>query len=143
MDKQTFHANHVKLVKRAATLAPFDAEDLAQEVYLRLLKARVPQPWNLAILFQTLNWAAIDRYRKIRNLPTVPLLDHPDQPEIEQALFARQLLAADPHGRIVELSVIDGLTPAEIAALTGTNSNTVGVRKHRALGRMRAMALAA
>lgn len=142
MDQQTFHANYCRLVKRARGLVPFEAEDMAQEVYLRLVKAGIPQPWSLAILFQTLNWVFLDRYRKVRHFPAAPLLDQPSEAHIEEWVFAHQLVAADPQGEIVELSVIEGLTPAEIAVRTGTNANTVAVRKHRALERMRARALA-
>ena len=85
----------------------------------------------------------LDHYRKIRKTAPVPLFDVPVQPTMEDAMLARQLLDSDPHGWIVERSVIGGASPVELAAETGLSANTIAVRKHRALGRMRDLAMRA
>lgn len=143
MDIHSFHQNFQKIVNRARGYSASDCEDLAQEVFLRLWKSGLPQPWSPAVLHHTLGWVIKDHYRKHSSKVCVPLFDQPDYPSVESAIFARQLLSREPHAAIVERSVIGGLSPAEIAALDGTNANTVTVRKHRALARMREAAMAA
>lgn len=125
-----------------------DADDLAQEVYLRLLRAddalviRDPRSFALRVASNVAcEWGRLARHRR-PHLEQAALAGHAapgatpaEQAELDQqlALCTKALAALTPKRRaVVLMRVRDGLSYAEIAARTGLSVSMV--YKHLSLG---------
>jgi RNA polymerase sigma-70 factor (ECF subfamily) len=121
-----------------ARVAPADADDLVQEVFLhawpRLGELREPAAfgaWICAIARRR----AIDHHRRLR--PADELTDtfsSSDRPDL--AVEAADALAAiralpEAYRETLALRLVDGLSGPEIAALTGLTPDSVRVNLHR------------
>jgi len=125
------------------------ARDLCQECFTRTWEqlASGKEIHNLkAFLYRVANNLVIDRARKKKESSLDEALEQGFQPagtgnaetaaEIGQALRAVEQL--EPKYReAVRLRYIDGLSPGEIAEVTGESENNVSVRVHRGLERLR------
>jgi RNA polymerase sigma factor (sigma-70 family) len=128
------------LLRRFATLP--DHDDLVQETYLRMLRAR----WRVrvvtakAFLFTTASHVAIDRFRRRRVLNQVPIdsaeeclvgAEFPGAAEIieqrqRHELLAEALAGLPPRCReVMLLRYRDGLPCKEIARRLGVSTETV------------------
>ncbi len=125
------------------------ARDLCQECFTRTWEQLTAgkEIHNIkAFLYRVANNLVIDRARKKKEASLDEALEQGFQPagaekaetaaEIGQALRAVERL--EPKYReAVRLRYIDGLTPAEIAEVTGESENNVSVRVHRGLEQLR------
>jgi len=125
------------------------ARDLVQECFTRTWEqlAAGKEIHNIkAFLYRVANNLVIDRARKKKESSLDEALEQGFQPagtenaetaaEVGQALRALERL--DPKYReAVRLRYIDGLSPGEIAAVTGESENNVSVRVHRGLEQLR------
>ncbi len=118
-----------------------DMDDLVQETYLRLLRARstgsIAHPKSF--LFATARNAALDRVRRERSLTFEPLREeeesidtrvetpvHADQQSRKDQLLAEAIRALPPRCReVLMLRKLHGLSHEEIAARLGVSKNTV------------------
>jgi RNA polymerase sigma-70 factor (ECF subfamily) len=118
---------------------PREAEDVAQETFLRLcqteLRDRDPRA-RLAWVYRTSTHLAVDRWRRQRSTPEVPIepAEVPVAAEVAPAdgvVAARRglqtILAQVPADEleVAVLSRIDRLTHPEIAEVTGHSERTV------------------
>ena len=121
----------------AITADPRDAEEVVQEVFVRLLAGAV-EPRGAGLLVRMARNLAIDRLRRRRHReaarPAVAATAPAEAPGPEAALAAREelrglvrLLAAMPERRRRSLlmSRLDGLPQAEIARRLGVSLSTV------------------
>ena len=152
---EAFYREHVDAVLRYATRRtddPHDAADLVADVFLAAIRSAEgyrpelgsPLAWLYGI---ARNLVAAERRRAARTFAAEAkiagnrLLDQDDLARIEERIDAerssRSLLEriADlPEGQraVLELTAIDGLTPAETAKVLGISTVAVRVRLHRA-----------
>lgn len=155
---QTLLRPHIEIMYRMAyrwTLSQHDAEDLVQDVLVRLA-TRVEEmeqveslkPWLLRVLYNRY----VDLYRRNKASPiadelaadddeegTAGLIDsHPDPHDAFRQLESRQtieraLLTLDAEQRdVVLLHDMEGYTAEEVAEIMGTSIGTVKSRLHRA-----------
>jgi RNA polymerase sigma-70 factor (ECF subfamily) len=114
-----------------------EAEDVAQETFLRLCQAnlrdRDPRV-RLAWVYRTSTHLAVDRWRRQRSTPEVPMerADAPDGAAAADGTVAARralqvVLARVPADEleVAVLSRIDRLTHPEIAEVTGHSERTV------------------
>jgi RNA polymerase sigma-70 factor (ECF subfamily) len=131
------------------TGSPHDAEDVVQEVFVGVVRARrrLPNVEDLrAYLFTALRRAAVRRItaRRERLLSPEELLSlsapSTKGPDSEQALRLERALRTLPaeQRQVVALKVDGGLTFAEIAAILGISPNTAASRYRYALEKLRA-----
>lgn len=130
-----------------------DAQDLVQEVLLRVRRGlNNYQPGNLeGWLSRITTNAFLDRVRKQKRRPTVPLPDEPDRviegsPDVHAEMAARDLpdhlqahlmdLAPDYRVAVVLKDVL-AFSYEEIAELVGVPIGTVRSRIHRGRGQLR------
>jgi RNA polymerase sigma factor (sigma-70 family) len=143
---------------------PHDAEEVAQDAFVRAYRALAAMPAAEARLIRLRPWLATIAVRLARNRrrrradrePAVPLdslRDLPDEParprrlEPEPAMLARDrvallgelLLRLPPATRVaVVLHHVEGFSFPEIASIDGTTESTVRSRAHRGLAQLRA-----
>lgn len=128
------------------------AKDLAQEAYLRTWRViasgrEVPNP--AAFLYRTANNLIIDHYRRKKSLSLDELSEasgfDPEgegSEEVEAAARAREAVEAlealeEPYRETMLLRYQTGLAVAEIAQMLEETENTISVRIHRALAKLR------
>jgi RNA polymerase sigma-70 factor (ECF subfamily) len=130
-----------------------DAQDLVQEVLLRVRRGlHSYRPGNLeGWLSRITTNTFLDRVRKQKRRPTVPLPDEPDRvvagsPGIDAEMAARDLpdhlqqllLELPPDYRVVVvLKDVLSFSYDEIAEMVGVPVGTVRSRIHRGRGRLR------
>jgi RNA polymerase sigma-70 factor, ECF subfamily len=145
---------HPRLLRYLRVMAPAAAEDLAADTWIRVIRKLRrfvgDEPGFRAWVFTAARHQAIDWYRqtnrqRIEPVP-VELADHwaaPDDPAGEvlegwSTRAALALIAELPRAQaeVVALRVLDGLSVAEVAHITGNNPNAVRVLSHRGLRRL-------
>ena len=130
-----------------------DAQDIVQEVLLRVRRGlRTYKPGNLeGWLSRITTNVFLDRVRRQKRRPTVPLPDEPDRviagsPDLETEMASRDLpddlqallLTLPPDYRVVVvLKDVLSFSYEEIADLVGVPIGTVRSRIHRGRGRLR------
>lgn len=126
------------------------AEELVQETFMKawehcLREKELPENPK-AFLYRVLHNRIIDDYRKKKTVSLEELQESGFEPAaesveidvVEIAVVRELLLDLHPkHRDIVVMRFIDGMTPSEIAGITGERENTVSVRVHRALGKLK------
>lgn len=127
------------------------AEDLAQEVFTRFwqaLREGTVMRSDRALLYTIARNLVIDWYRKKKETSLDTILeqgvefggsDHEEvtrDAEIAEALRAVQELDETSRDALV-LRFVQGLSPKEIASITGESANAVSVRINRALKKVR------
>ena len=100
-----------------------------------------------AFLFKTLNNLIVDWYRKKKSVPLddevalqIPDEHHSKDPGVEMdGKWAMSLLDTldEKHRTVVELRLVEGWTPKEIAISLGETENAVSVRIHRGIEKLR------
>ncbi len=149
------HAHDAKLKAylRGSFPAVHDVEDVVQESYLRIWRARARQPIESAraFLFQIARRVALDLVRKARNSPVDPMADvvhlraAADAPDAVEAvslqekinLLAEALVALPPRSRqIVMLCKFDGRLRREVADELGISEKTVDEHLWRGIRRI-------
>lgn len=128
------------------------AEDLTQEVFTRFwqaLREGTIMRSERALLYTIARNLVIDWYRKKKESSLDALTedgiefagdtasDITREAEIGEALRAVDTLDV-PSREVLILRFVDGLTPKEIATLTGESANAVSVRLNRAIKKVRA-----
>jgi RNA polymerase sigma-70 factor (ECF subfamily) len=152
---ESFYREHVDAVLRYTTRRtddPHDAADLVADVFLAAIHSASgyrpelgsPRAWLYGI---ARNVVAAERRRAARaaaaesRITGFRLLDQDDIARLEERIDAerssRSLLALiarlpDGHREVLELTAIDGLSPAETAAVLGISTVATRVRLHRA-----------
>ncbi|MGB5756679.1 MAG: sigma-70 family RNA polymerase sigma factor [Acidimicrobiales bacterium] len=130
-----------------------DAQDIVQEVLLRVRRGlSTYQPGNLeGWLSRITTNTFLDRVRKQKRRPTVPLPDEPDRViagtlDVESEMAARDLpehlqallMDLSPDYRVaVVLKDVLSFSYEEISEMTGVPIGTVRSRIHRGRGRLR------
>ncbi len=139
-------------LSRSFPVARENVDDLIQESYLRIWKARAVQPIQSAkaFLFRTARNAALDLVRRSRTSPIDQLSqledlavseDRPDAAENagrrERVRLLAEAIAALP-GRCREIFIlhkVTGHSRKEVAAQLGLSDRTVGLQTERAVKR--------
>jgi RNA polymerase sigma factor (sigma-70 family) len=146
------HEASLRSYLRGAFPAVRDVDDVVQESYLRIWKARAVQPIlsARAFLFRVAQRVALDRVRRDRASPiaTVSRLDGlsvvEDKPDAAEAtgrqervrLLAEAIAGLPPRCReIFILHKIKGLARKEVATQLGLSDRTVEVQTARAMRR--------
>jgi RNA polymerase sigma factor (sigma-70 family) len=117
------------------TLNPADAEDVVQDIFLRVADSDIP-PKNDNYLLTAVRNACLNRIRqmqvhdKVKGL--MPIDDEADQQPIDKRLERLDDIAAyvdeqleEPHRSIFHLRFDEDLTVSKIARRLGLNPNTV------------------
>lgn len=125
----------------ARTGSQIDAEDVMQEVFVRLLRARPDfdsqehaKAWLLRVAINCTN----DLFRLSRRRREQPLPDTLPAPEREEGGVVEAVLALSPKYRIVvHLYYYEELSIAEIASILGKSEGTVKSRLFRARALLR------
>jgi RNA polymerase sigma-70 factor (ECF subfamily) len=151
LEKKTFleaYDAHADSLYRHAYFRVHDrgkAEELMQEAFMRAWEYSGSHglPQNLrAFLYRVLNNLIIDDFRKKKPASLDELSEAGFEPaeesadvDIVEVAIIREMLGElpDHHREVVVMRFIDGFTPSEIAEVTGERENTVSVRIHRAL----------
>ncbi|MEM6797138.1 MAG: sigma-70 family RNA polymerase sigma factor [Acidobacteriota bacterium] len=116
---------------------PSEAEDLAQQGWLRLFK-RYGGARGVSAMLTTVRRLFIDRYRRGRRVPLVALEDLQEEPRdlamptvgrVDMERLLARLRSAEREA--LYLHAVEGRTAAEIAELTGQSRNTVLSLIHR------------
>lgn len=144
----TLFARHKDFVHRLAwslTADPSLAEDVTQEVFLRVVQAK--RRWRPRARFRTLlyrvtaNTASELRRHRFREThddvepPPVPARPIGELTDLAQALAA----LPERQREVVVLRYLEGWSTRETARALGCRSGTVKVHLHRALGRLRTL----
>jgi RNA polymerase sigma factor (sigma-70 family) len=134
------HDDHLKNYLRASFPSVRDVEDIAQESYLKIWKAKaVPIRSTKAFLFRVARHLAIDTVRRQRSPvgsaeDLAPLAVLSPEPDAAQALVAKELLerlgdaiiALPSHYRaVIILHKIQGLPQKEVASQLGISAKSV------------------
>jgi len=147
------HEAHLKAYLRSSFPAMREVDDVVQESYLRIWKARTRSPIDSAraFLFKVARHVALDFLRKERNSPLQPggegaglrvIADGPDAAESvslqEKArLVAAALVTLPPRGReIVMMCKFQGKLRREVAAELGIAEKTVDEHLGRSIKRI-------
>jgi len=148
-----FDTTAPKLLKLASHLChdPAEVEDLVQATFVAVLEGRDSYrqgepflPWMLGIL--THKWHHMVRDRRRRPDPDrlgSPARDHDPRVhaegrELSTVLRDRLDHMAEPYAEVLQLHLIAGLEPREIAKRLDRNPGTVRAQLHRGLERLRA-----
>lgn len=116
-----------------------DAEDVYQDVFLRLLSQKDAADWDSEhlrawLIRATLN-RCVDFWRLRIRRPTLPLSQLADLPQSNEEgddLWAAVAQLPKAQRTVIHLHYAEGYSTAEIAALTHTPAATVRTRLHRA-----------
>jgi RNA polymerase sigma-70 factor (ECF subfamily) len=132
---------------RARISSPADAEDVAQEVFLKAFRARgaLRDPAKLnAWLYRTARSAIIDHYRKRRPTVEVPAnlaaeAGPPDEVAHRLHRSLRRFMATMPEAcrRPLELAEVEGLTARAVATRLGLTETAAKSRIARARAMLR------
>ena len=150
MDKARFTAaveRHQNMVYRTALHAlgsPQDADDAAQEVFLRLFRHRGAfeseehlRRWLLRVTVNCCRDALKSPWRKRRasweEVPEVPVFDRPEQ----AALYREVMALPEKYRTVLNLFYYEELTVREIGELLGVEPSTVTSRLARARRRLK------
>ena len=109
-----------------------DADDVAQDVFIRFWQGRAPRDVRgaTAWLYKTATHLCIDRLRQ-RSMRDRPVPQPTQAPDLEAATGHRQVLeqlislADDDELQVAVLSRVDGLTQPEAAEVLGISERTV------------------
>ena len=126
------------------------AQDMTQDVFLKVWSYMQQKHSILnmrAFLYRLADNLVIDWYRKRKSQSLDILLDEgfepvetdskiEEQAEIAHSLAKLRELGADDQ-KLLTLRFVEDLSPGEIAEIVGQNENTVSVRIHRAVTRLR------
>lgn len=127
------------------------ALDMTQDVFLKAWSYMQKHPvQNMrAFLYRIADNLVIDWYRRRRTESLDALMDKGFEPtemenrieeQAEASLALAKLRELEPNDRkLITLRFVEGLSPREIGEILGQNENTVSVRLHRALKRLRAL----
>ena len=145
---------HPPLLRYLQVLAPGAAEDLAADTWIRVIRAlsrfvgdeRGFRAWVFTVArYRAIDWHRRTNRQRIESVP-VELADRwaaPDDPVAEalegwSTRAALALIGELPRtqAEVVALRVLDGLSVAEVAQITGNNTNAVRVLSHRGLRRL-------
>ena len=146
-----WHEDLVKFLARRTT-TPADAQDLAQEVYLRLLRVdrldlvRQPRSYLLRIAANLLyEWRLKARQSQPHQADALEELPSQDDPELDTMATLRGRRLADELNRLPEaarialvLQIRDGLSYEEIAAKMNVTPRMIKRFMLTALARLRA-----
>lgn len=147
------HDSRLKAYLRGSFPAVRDVDDVVQESYLRLWKARALHPVQSAqaFLFTVARNVALDLLRRNRNSPIVAVGDLSALPVLEEGpgvvgavsaeekvrLLAKVLATLPPRSRdVIMLCKLQGLTHREAAARLGIAEKTVDEHLLRGLKRL-------
>ena len=150
MDKARFTAaveRHQNMVYRTALHAlgsPQDADDAAQEVFLRLFRHRGAfesgehlRRWLLRVTVNYCRDVLKSPWRKRRvsweELPETPVFDRPEQ----AALYREVMALPEKYRTVLNLFYYEELTVREIGELLGVEPSTVTTRLARARRRLK------
>lgn len=128
------------------------AQDMTQDVFLKTwsyMQHQHPILNMRAFLYRLADNLVIDWYRKHKPQSLDVLLDAgfelvetdskiEEQAEISHSLAKLRGLGADDQ-KLITLRFVEGLSPGEIAEVLGESENTVSVRIHRTMKRLRAL----
>lgn len=153
---ELFNANFPSVYRYilARTGHPQDAEDLAQEVFMRMLDGLGRYRWReipfRAWLFKIAHNVVVSRYRRDgpwagRITPLSESLAMPatgPEEEAENRFALDQVLKAARRlplvqRRVIELRFAAGLSVAETAQTLGKTENNIKVIQHKAIGKLR------
>ncbi len=146
------HAGTVFRVAYSVLRNHHDAEDVAQETFLRALrhKHKLPEIANRRAWLVQIAWRlALDRTRKLRSQPATPLDELAEAVAAmrcsgasaeqiasrrEMAELLERLVGTLPDNlrQVLVLATVEELTPAEIARALGASDAAVRSRLHRA-----------
>jgi RNA polymerase sigma-70 factor, ECF subfamily len=128
------------------------AKDIMQDTFMRTWEylGKGEKVENIrALLYRIANNLIIDFVRKKKESSLDELQEagfdpasDDDMSKISERIDGAQAIAAlqqldDGHREVLVLRFVNGLQPAEIAEITGESANTVSVRIHRGLGKLR------
>ena len=127
------------------------AQDMTQDVFLKTwsyMKRKQPILNMRAFLYRIADNLVIDWYRKRKSQSLDALMEKgfepaeadsrvEEQAEVSLALAKLRMLEEGDQ-KIIAWRFVEGLSPGEIASVLGESENTVSVRLHRALKRLRA-----
>lgn len=147
------HDAKLKAYLRGSFPGVHDVEDVVQESYLRIWRARARQPIESAraFLFQVARRVALDLVRKARNSPVDPVpevvqlraaAEAPDAVEAVSLqekinLLAEALVALPPRSRqIVMLCKFEGRSRRDVAVELGISEKTVDEHLWRGIRRI-------
>lgn len=131
------------------------AKDLVQETFCRTWTyiAKGKEVQNIrAFLYRVLRNVIVDHQRKKSSVSLDKITEkgfYPDQvkkspDEIERKAIANEViqkleLLDEPYRELMQMKFIDDLTSKEMAVILGLSENTVSVRIHRGIKKMRAI----
>jgi len=132
----------------AKRIAPQMVDDLVQETLLSLHNKRASfdasrpfYPWLAAIA----RYRWIDMLRKLSKLPEEDVDAEPSIPSMEEPVVARlsidRLMTQIPpaQANCITLTKVEGMSIAEVAAMTGQSESAVKVNIHRGLKKLAAL----
>ncbi len=126
-------------------------QDLTQETFLRywnFLQRAEEVPHVRAFLYRVAHNLFVDHTRKKREASLDHMLETGFEPSVDpwhttydrldaEQWFKKINTMQTPYRNILHQRFVQGLAPGEIAKMTGETSNTVSVRIHRGLQRLR------
>lgn len=127
------------------------AQDMAQDVFLKAWSYMQKQPVRnmRAFLYRLADNLVIDWYRRRKTMSLDVLMEGGFEPidlesrveeQVDAALALAKLRELEAGDReLITLRFVEGLTPGEIGEILGESVNTVSVRLHRAMKRLRTL----
>jgi len=123
----------------AAYAGAADREDLFQDIFLAVWRAlpgfrgdASARTWLYRIAHNVaLTWQARDRRRQVRESPLDEDLPGSSHIDLRRLALRQALAAMSPADRTLTLLWLEGLSAAEIEAVTGVKAATVAVRLSR------------